>query len=324
MGIILGTGSKLQIGLESDWGTKVAPTVNIGYTSESMKFIPNYKQEDTLVGAKTTGRMDIFGRKVEGDINLIVHPDNIGWLLWEHFGAEGDATAAGSAYTHAFTHVAPSSSASLPNFTMVIDRVVSAFCFTSCKSASMKLSAKVNDYLRATFSIRGYNEVTSSIVTLTDSATRGIKFSHGAVTLAGSAYAEVTSFDLDDNNNLENDLYVMNGSAYMIEIEPGMRETTGNIEVLYSSTTEGTRATYFKTGTVCSAVITFTSDEMVAGTDPYKLTITLPNIYITDASPQVGGPDRIRQTLAFTASQQSGTEAITVTLQDGKATKYSA
>jgi hypothetical protein len=99
---------------------------------------------------------------------------------------------------------------------------------------------------------------------------------------------------------------------------------SGTIEVLYSATTDATRETYFKTGTVCSAVITFTSDEMVAGPDPYKLTITLPNIYITDASPQVGGPDRIRQTLSFTASEQSSTEAITVTLQDGKNAKYSA
>ena len=324
MGIILGTGSKLQIGKETNWGSKATAAHNIGYTSESMKFIPNYKQEDTLVGAKTTGKMDIFGRKVEGDINLIVHPDNIGWLLWEHFGAEGNATASGSAYTHAFTHVAASSAASLPNFTMVIDRVVSAYCFTSCKSASMKLSAKVNDYLRATFTLRGYGETASTMVTLSDSATKGLKFSQGAVQIAGSAYAEVTSFDLTDNNNLENDFYTMNGLSYMSEIECGARETTAALEVLYSTTTEGTRSSYFLTGTVCSVIITFTSDEMVAGADPYKLTITLPNCYITDASPMVAGPDRIRQTLSITASEQSGAEAITVTLQDARNAKYSA
>lgn len=324
MGIIQGSGSKLQIGLESVWGTKVAPTVNIGYTSESMKFIPNYKQEDTLVGAKTTGRMDLFGKKTEGDINLIVHPDTIGWLLWEHFGAEGNAAVAGSAYTHAFTHVAAGASTSLPHFTMVIDRIVSAYAFVSCKSDQMKLSAKVNDYLRATFSLRGYSEAASAIVTLSNSATKGLKFSHGAITVAGAAYAEVTSFDLTDANNLENDLYVMNGSSYMIEIEPNARGTTGQLEVLYSATTEGTRSSYFMTGNVCSVVVTFTSDEMVGGTDPYKLTITMPNCYITDASPNVGGPERIRQSLSFTAAELYSTEAITVTVQDGRSTKYSA
>ncbi len=324
MSIIQGSGSKLQIGLETDWGTKVAPTVNIGYTSETMKFIPNYKQEDTLVGAKTTGRMDLFGKKVEGDINLIVHPDNVGWLLWEHFGAEGDATADGSAYTHAFTHVAAGASTSLPHFTMVIDRIVSAYAFVSCKSNQMKLDCKVNDYLRATFSLRGYSEANSTIVELSDSATKGLKFSHGAVEVAGSPYAEVTSFSLTDNNNLEDDLYVMNGSAYMIEIEPNARETTGTMEVLYSATTEGTRSSYFLTGTVCSVIVTFTSDEEAATDKAYQLTIALPNCYITDASPNVGGPERIRQTLNFTASEQSATEAITVTLRDARATKYSA
>lgn len=324
MAIIQGSGSKLQIGLESTWGTKVAPTVNIGYTSETMKFIPNYKQEDTLVGAKTTGRMDLFGKKVEGDINFIVHPDTVGWILWEHFGAEGNATADGSAYTHAFTHVAAGASTSLPHFTMVIDRIVSAYAFVSCKSDQLKLSCKVNDYLRATLSLRGHSEVNSTIVTLSDSTTKGLKFSHGAVTVAGASYGEVTSFDLTDNNNLENDLYTMNGSAYMNEIEPNERSITGTMEVLYSSTTEGTRSSYFLTGTVCSVVVTFTSDENAATAKPYQLTITLPNCYITDASPQVAGPDRLKQTLSFTATEQSATEAITVTLRDARATKYSA
>lgn len=324
MAIIQGQGSKLQIGLESTWGTKVTPTVNIGYVSESMKWIPNYKEEDTLVGGITTGRMDKFGSKVEGDINLIVHPDNIGWLLWEHFGAEGNATPSGSAYTHAFTHVAAGTSTSLPKFTMVIDRIISAFAYVSCKSDTLKLSAKVNDYLRATFSIRGYSEVGSSIVTLSDSTTRGLKFNHGTVSIGGTATADVTSFDLTDSNGLDNDHYVMNGSSYMAEIEPNNRSITAQMEVLYDATQAGFRSAYFVAGAVCSAVVTFTSDEMAAGTDPYKLTILLPNCYITDASPVISGPDRIRYTISLTATHQSSTAPITVTLQDSRSTKYSA
>jgi hypothetical protein len=324
MGIIRGSGSKLQIGLETSWGSKVAPTVNIGFVSESMKYIPNYKAEDTLVGAKTTARMDIFGKKVEGDISIIVHPDTIGWLLWEHFGAEGSATGSGSAYTHAFTHVAASSAASLPKFTLVIDRIVSAFAYSSCKSDTMKLSAKVNDYLRATFTLRGYTETTSTIVTLADSATRGLKFSQGAITIDGSAIADITGFDLSDSNSLENDLYVMNGSAYMAEIEPQGATITATADVLYSSAMNTLRTSKFIAGSPCSVVLTFTSDEMAAGPDPYKLTIALPNCYWTEASPAVAGPDRIKQSLNLTATHQSATDPITVTLQDARSTKYSA
>lgn len=324
MAIIQGQGSKLQIGLETAWGTKVAPTVNIGYVSESMKWIPNYKEEDTLVGGITTGRMDKFGSKVEGDVNFIVHPENVGWLLWAHFGAEGTATASGSAYTHAFTHVTAGTSNSLPKFTMVIDRIIAAHAFTSCKSDTLKLSAKVNDYLRATFSLRGYSETTSSIVALSDSVTRGLKFHHGAVSIAGSATVDITSFDLTDSNGLDNDHYVMNGSAYMAEIEPNNRSITATAEVLYDTAQNAFRSSYFVAGTPCSVIVTFTSDEMAAGTDPYKLTITLPNCYITDASPTVSGPDRLRYTMALTATHQSSTTPITVTVQDGRATKYSA
>ena len=324
MAIIQGQGSKLQIGLESSWGTKVAPTVNIGYTSESLKWIPNYKAEDTLVGGITTGKMEKFGTKVEGDVNLIVHPDNIGWLLWEHFGAEGNATAAGSAYYHDFTHVAAGTATSLPKFTMVVDRIISTYAFVSCKSDTLKLSCKVNDYLRATFSVRAHSEVGSTLISLSDSTTKALKFHHGSISIGGTTTADITSFDLTDSNALDNDHFVMNGSAYMAEIEPGARSITANCEVLWDAVQAGFRSAYFVAGTPCSAVVTFTSDEMIGGTDPYKLVITLPNVYITDASPVVTGPDRITYSIALTATHQSSTAPITVRVYDGKSTKYSA
>jgi hypothetical protein len=324
MAIILGSGSKLQVGTEATWGTKVTPTVNIGYVSESMKFIPNYKAEDTLVGAKTTARMDLFGRKAEGDVNFIVHPENIGWWLWYHFGTEGNATASGSAYTHAFTHVAAGAATSLPKFTMVIDKGVSAFAYTSCKSDTMKLSCKVNDYLRAAFTLRAYTETSSSIVTLADSTTKGLKFSHGNVTIDGSAIADITGFDLTDSNNLENDLYVMNGSSYMVEIEPQGRSISATAEVNYSSAMNVFRDSKFIGGATCSVILTFTSDELAAVGSYYALTITMPNCYWTEMNPSVSGPDRIKATLNLTATHQLGAEPITVTVKDARATKYSA
>jgi hypothetical protein len=322
MSLIAGRGARAQVGIESAWGTAVNPTVQVGFVSENIKRMLDYKEEDILTGRKTMGRMDVLGDKVEGDFTIIPHPDTCGELLAAHFGGEAETTAAGSAYVHSFTHVAAGASASLPKFTMEIDRIVRVFKFTSCKSDTLKLAAKVSDYLRMTFTIRGRGEGSSALLSLSDSALKGFKFKQGQCTITGSAFATVTDFNLTDSNNLDNDLYAMDGSELMIEIEPGDRATTIDAELLYDTSAEALRAATFAAGAPCSVVLTFTSDEMVGGTSPYELVITLPNVYFTDIPPMVDGPQRLRVKLTGTATEQNGSEAITVALHNSRATEY--
>lgn len=91
MSIYSGQDSKLQIGKESTWGTYVIPTKQISFTSESLTYVPEYVEEDALVGAKTSRRMDNMGVKAQGDFTYIVKPDNVGLLLAATLGAEADS-----------------------------------------------------------------------------------------------------------------------------------------------------------------------------------------------------------------------------------------
>jgi hypothetical protein len=327
MGIISGQDAELQIGKETAWGTGVAPTVVVDFTDESLEFIPTYLEEDALLGRKFAGRMDVDGKQVGGGFGMIVKPDNIGLLLFAALGVEADAAAANvgsTVYDHAFTAVAGGLSGSLPKLTIVVDRKVAVFGYVSCKVDSMSMEAAVSDYLRATFEVRGHSEQDDALEALSASTLIPFRFSGGTVSVDSSVWADVQRASLTYNNNLETDLFTMDGSIYMQEIEPQKRECTVDIDVLYSSTTNTARSDKFLTGSTIAIELEFDTGEVIADALNYKLTIAIPLAYITTASPNIGGPERITQTLSCKATEDSSNEAVTVTLRDGQGTKHSA
>ncbi|MFO8141620.1 MAG: phage tail tube protein [Marinobacter sp.] len=95
------------------------------------------------------------------------------------------------------------------------------------------------------------------------STKRPFQFIDGSVSVADADYAEITSFTLNYNNNLETDQFVMNGDDRQAEIEPQKREITLDMETRYSTTTNETRSTYFKTGSSVAIEATFESTEEI-------------------------------------------------------------
>lgn len=324
MGVIAGNNATMQVGVQSNWSTAVAPTLQLEFTSESLQYLPNYMESDALTGARTSDRMDISGIKVEGGFDIIVNPDNIGLLLSALLGAEADPAAVdGSAvYDHEFTPMSANVSSSLPKLTITVDRIVGVLGYVGCKLDSMSLNAQTQDYLRASFNVRGYDEETDTLSSLSASTKRPFQFVDGSLQLDGSDYADVTSFTMDYSNNLENDLYTLNGSTRMQEIEPQKRDITFSLDTLYSSTSNTTRTNKFKAGSQVSLTLTFTSTENVLSGKPYTLTIEAPNCYITEAHPNVGGPDRITMNMSLRAVEESGESPVTITLRDGQDSKY--
>ena len=54
----------------------------------------------------------------------------------------------------------------------------------------------------------------------------------------------------------------------------------------------------------------------------YELQFEMPLAYIVDASPAIGGPDRITQTLSFKATENDSNEAATIVVIDGESDAY--
>lgn len=324
MGVIAGNNAVMQVGAQSNWSTAVAPTLQLEFTSESLQYLPNYMESDALTGARTTDRMDISGIKVEGGFDIIVNPDNIGLLLAALLGAESNAAAVdGSAvYDHTFTPMSANISSSLPKLTIVVDRIVGVLGYIGCKLDSMSLNAAAQDYLRASFSVRGYDEASDAKESLSASTKRPFQFVDGNLQVDSGNYADVLSFTMDYANNLETDRFTLNGSNKMQEIEPQKRDITFSLETLYSTATNNTRTNDFKTGSTVDLELTFTSTEDVLTGKPYTLTISAPNCYITEAHPNVSGPDRITMNMSLRATETGGESPVTITLRDGRATKY--
>lgn len=326
MGVIAGNNAVMQAGLQSNWSTQVTPTLQIEFTSESLQYMPNYIESDALTGARTSDRMDIAGIKTEGGFDIIVNPDNIGLLLASLLGAEAaPAAVSGSAvYDHAFTPMSANIASSLPKLTLLVDRIVGIRKYVGVKLDTMSLNAQTQDYLRASFTARGYDEVSGTKAALSGSTKRPFQFVDGALKVDTADYADVVSFTMDYGNNLENDLYTLNGSNKMQEIQPQKRDITFNLETLYSTATNTTRTDKFIAGATVDLELTFTSTEDVLTGKPYTLTVKAPKCYITEANPNVDGPDRIRMTMALRATESGGVSPVTITLRDGRSTAYLA
>lgn len=324
-GIITGRGTSAQWGQETTWGTAVAPTVALNYLSETMKLVLNKKAEDTLNSQITTAAMEIMNQHVEGDITLLLKPENAGYLLACLFGVEtGPTLKSGTTgvYEHEFTCIAPGSSNSLKKFTLVIDRHTHVKGYAGCKVDSFSMSASPEDHLKATFGIVGKSEATDTTESLSVTTLKGFRFVGGSVKYNGSTSlnAYVKSVKLDIKNNLTKDPGI---SGYLLEPEPQDREITFSIEARFDTAIDTIREAQFIGNATVDFTLEFVSPELIETGEYYTIKIVINDANVTDLSPNVSGADQLTATIEGKAMDNSG-EPITVTLYDGKETDYVA
>lgn len=161
MSMRIGQGSTIQAGFESAWGTPVSPAFNISHKSESLKYVADKKEEDSLVGGRASRGVQTLGSKVEGDISFIAKPDELGAIIaWSLGEEEATVEEAIGATRHSF---APVKSGSAPKATVIIDRKVGVDSYVSCKVDSLKLSGSAGGFLDGSVSLRGYDEQTGAL-----------------------------------------------------------------------------------------------------------------------------------------------------------------
>lgn len=324
MGVIAGNNAVMQVAQQSNWSTAVTPSLQIEFTSESLQYLPNYMESDALTGARTTDRMDISGIKVEGGFDIICNPDNIGLLLASLLGSEAAPSQVGTSevYDHVMTPMSANVASSLPKLSVLVDRIVGVVRYVGVKLDSMSLAAQPQDYLRASFSARGYDETTGTKESLSASTKRPYQFVDGSLELDDAVQADVTGFTMDYANNLENDVFTLNGSTRMVEIEPNKRDITFQVEARYTSTVDTVRSSKFKAGATVDLELTFESTEEADTGLPYRIVIQAPNCYVTEAHPQVAGPERIMVNMAMRAVETGGASPVTITVRDDRSTSY--
>ena len=126
----VGTGSVCQAGLQSAWGTPVAPDTLLNMTGETIKTTVEKGDEGNLLASKTRNQADVMSVKVDGGLSLILKPELIDWLLEASLGAKND---------NVYTLAAPNTELPVSTFLLSRGGIVKTFPDVTIKS--IKISA---------------------------------------------------------------------------------------------------------------------------------------------------------------------------------------
>lgn len=325
--MVNGNSAIMQFAVESVYGTAPTMTKQIRISSESLKYVPEKKDEGVLTGGKAAGRVNTMSKKFEGSISSIVRPDEAGYWLGLALGVEDQTPdlvgASAGAYKHTFTSIGNDESDSLPSVAFVVDRIVKAYAYTGGKVNTLSFNAQPGDYLKFELALVGKDEVDGTPATLTVSPLKPFKFAQAAVKIGGTTVADVTDIKFTHNNNLDAAMQTTSTGIYFKEPEAGAREIKADLEVLYSTAANGLYTDYFKEDDDVSLEITFTSEEEIETGFPYSLKITIPHMQCREVTPaNISGADTLKQGLSLQGVEVGTDELITVELINGLATAY--
>lgn len=315
--MINGNSVIAQLGKETTYGTGVSATKQMKISSESLKAVYNKIDEGLATGGRGMGLKATMGIGVEGSESTLFRPD-MGYLLAGVLGVE-DVEESGDGKLHTITAIESSETAHLPSWTMYVDRKVGKFKYTGCKINALTLSASAGDYLKCDFDVVGKEETDNATLntSLTPSSLKAFKFAQAKmykiVDSVETAIADIESISLAINNNCDAQVQTTETGDYYKEPEVGTRDIQLTCSAIYSAGTESFRKAFYKSDATCGVKIEFISDEKV-GTDPYKLTITLPCVQMSDADANMSGLDTLKQNMTLNVVDNLTDELIKVEL----------
>jgi len=319
----VGSGAQLQIGKETTWGTAVAGAKIINFTSESIKVNADKKTEDTLIASTAPAGKDLMKLDVSGDFSGILRPEFAGYLLKLAFGGT-DTKTADSPVTGAVQHSIPlvGASGTLPSFTAIIDRKVAVKKYSGCKIDSFSLEGAAADYVKFTVSVKGKDEATGTLASLSALALQSFKTVNATLTLGGTTYdAKSVKFSL--KNNLQDVGQTYGSGLYNLEPIHGQREATVDIDLNYETSTDTLFDTNYVTDTkITSIVWTLKSPSMVTGSTNYKVTITMKNVAITSVERNVNGAGVLTAKVSGQALSIGSDEPVTASIIDATSSAY--
>lgn len=324
MAFNMGIGARVGIGKESVWGTPVADTMLINFTSESMDASASKTEEESLLAGKAPAAFDLVGVKVAGDISAILKPENAGFFLKAALGGTDTVSQNHGGVTgqHQHTIIAAAAAGVIPSYTVIVDRKQAIKRYAGCKVDTLKLSAKVNDYVRVSLSFKGRDESVGTIATASPPTLKAYKFINGTLTM-GAVNAEITGVDLDYMNNMDDG--VQTNLTGILATEPlhGKRKISLSIEMPDCADAQTIRDTYLLAEAVLSTVVLhLESPAIIAGASKYRMDITFNNVAITEAKVNVGGPGLLSMAIKAEATAVGSTEPIQAVIYDGQSAAY--
>ena len=313
-----GSGAQLQFGKESTFGTGVAPTNLVDLTSESIKQSVEKGDEGSLLASKTAMSRDLLGITLDGSISGILRPEMAGLMFHAALGG-ADTVAAATIegnYTHTFNLCG--ASALLPSLTFVMDRHAAVKKYAGCTIGSLSLECAAGDYVKFSADLKGIKEEAGALTSGLTLSIPAYRCTNASFTIGG------TSFDISNatwklDNALEDADKTYASGLYLGQPQHGQREVSIDFDIPYNAGFETFKSTYLDTETNAAIVLTFQSTN-----SDYKVSITMPNVAITDADAGISGTGKISASASGVALTVGSTEPVTVVVEDKTSTAYGA
>lgn len=312
-----GVDAQLGVAVESVYGTYTATGMRFyELVSESMKLnVARIVSQAIRTGRRTHHRWKPGARSVSGDIVIELVPQDLG-QLWRN--VQGDPVTTGSdPYTHTFTGLGTIDTKSMSIQVGRPDEggTVRAFSYVGCKFTSVKLSAAVNEFVKATFSVYGQNEDTAqTLATATyDAEYNPFVFTEASLNVAGSNIP-VKSFDFSMDLKLATDRHRVTATAPGLPrkaLVSGIADISGSFTADFTDLVQYNR---YVNATESALVLAFDN-----GVDS-KLTITL-NVRYDGETPTVNNAELLELPQQFVATSPTSDGAtITTALVNSDAT----
>ena len=309
----VGIGSVCQAGIQTTWGTSVAPTAKINMTSESLVTTAEKGDEGNLLPKKTRDQADLIAINTEGGISSILRPEFVDWLFKAALGKESSGV-----FTLQDVNV------DLPISTLVISRGGIVKTYPDCTIRSLTLDCPAQDYVRADIDVIGTKEISAGETgaqTVQNLSYSLPSYKCTSATLlygaGGTAAASLTNSlcvsDVSitiDNGTEEPDATYCDG-LYNGRPIPGLRSVTVDITLPFSDTVESFRQNYLldEDAPTVALKLQFTTADTDETVDVY-----IPNLAVTTADGNVDGQGTITSTISGEALSIGSAEPITITV----------
>ena len=303
MAIGSGIGSQLGIATETTFNNAVTVSTFYEFNNESI----NYNKNIAVgLGLRAGGQVARSGRRVvtttdaSGEINLDLPTKGLGLLLSHAMGGTIQTSGTytlGDVYGKSFT-----TQVGVPQY----GGTVTPKTIAGCKISSWEIAAAQSAIATGRFTIDGASFTTgTALATASFPANNSVfHFAQGAITVDGSAVANIKDFTLTVDNMLKTDRFNLGSAGIKQEqIINGFRSITGSLTAEFTDTTLLSK---FLSDAAASISLTFT------GTSSSSLSITLSAVKFDGEAPQVGGPEVIDVNFTFEAYDNGTDQPLTI------------
>lgn len=322
-----GLSGQLMYAVESTYGTAVTVTRGLEFTSETL----DYNKQTVDGGGIAGGRIFqpgnsryVVGVGGGGDITLNVQSKGFGAILNNIFGQNTSVTHT-TAYTYTFTPKADLTNTSLTfqkGVPQANSNTVDPYTFNGCMINSAQFTMGQNSLLQAKLTVDAQNVTTATSLASFTGPTAPNYFSfanlQGVLTVNGTPYVAIKSFDITLNNQLDlTRMYLGNGGKKSQPIRGNYMTATGTLTGDYIDTT---LSSAFIADSEVALVVGF--DAALINTTYYELfQLSMPGIRLNGQLPQVSGPGIVPFTAGFdTYTPVAGGQAVTCVYQTTDAT----